>query len=67
MDVEQSYTDFKKKATAIKRYCEDKSPRTCDQGKCRFSTDKMECVFEDMGMERPYKWDLTKRRASNGK
>lgn len=64
MNTEQSFYDLKKNCTAIKVYCNNKSLKSCEYGKCKFSTKEDKCIFEDFGMNKPHEWDLSRRRKS---
>ena len=59
--VDETFADFKKDATKIKKKCEETSPAHCMLGKCKFSKG-MKCIFEEMNMGKPHSWNTGRRR-----
>ena len=53
---------FLKAARSIKRRCEITSPKSCERGTCYYGMtngkNKGQCIFEAIGMPKPYKWEL---------
>lgn len=64
MNTEQSFLDIKKNAREIQIYCNQKSLKSCENGKCKFSTKDNRCIFDTIGMNKPHEWDLSRRRKS---
>lgn len=61
MGIDDTYLEFRKNASAIKRFCSTKSPSSCAKGNCKFADTKHRCVFASMGLRFPYEWDIQNR------
>lgn len=50
--------EVKKMLGQIIEHCGHVSPAACKTGRCKYSHKKWGCVFEAMGMNSPYDWNL---------
>lgn len=58
MNEMQLKEDFINKAKEIVKFCGKVSPEKCRDGKCAYSHSEYGCIFEAMGMQSPYDWDM---------
>lgn len=50
--------DFKNDLKEIKAECEKTSGAECGLGKCKYSVNGNDCLFECLGIDSPYTWTL---------
>lgn len=54
--IDEKGNELIRLAKDVSKYCNNLSCKSCENGRCKFSSIKSRCIFKDAGMGFPFEW-----------